>query len=711
MDRAKNVSIAKWGAACAPCALAKAKCLRSNEAPGTKCDRCERLEKNCVNQVHKPRKKRQSKPSKTAQLEERLNSLVDLLKATNSGEASTSSATQAPESGPDLSYAPRETHDIEVSVQSQLPGSGDDSARSVELPGSKPLHAIPRTYNEYAPNKCICRQVGEVSISLESDETLLSTFINRLMPDYPFVTLPLGITAAELASTRPFLLTTIRMVSSYRNLRSMRAQNYLIMRHISEQMLMRSERSLEMLQSILLILGYYHYHCMLHAQMHNLIALANSLVGDLGINRAPDWQEKTRLLVANPDAPRARTNDERRALCGVWYMNSIIALALHRIDTPKYTPYIEQCLRDLEAMKEHDSDTVLVHLVRIQHLSERIAQLHSKDQAEDDLTGLARAPMSAYLGAFHTELEKYKASMPRSLRSNRLVLCHLNTATLRLWEPPIIDTTLLEKISNSFTSLSLGSASSLDIFYRSSTALKSWFELWLSIDTSDYFVLPMPICSQLINAVTMLSRWAKLSSPEMNYGPNTAGSSTCNVVPGSIPTLKSKDIDPAVPTAVSAIRAQVRSQPDLHIDVLGILQAITTRFEGAQHEVSITQGGQWDNNIWNLAARKVNITRLKLERWAEIVASMNAESSEDRKHGSADTSPTGNPETGDHGLEKNWQTEFIDVDNCVQQQAQEGWHSNTSWANDLFEGLGLGQDYFFDGPGDYGTAVLDSLGP
>lgn len=113
------------------------------------------------------------------------------------------------------------------------------------------------------------------------------------------------------------------MIASYRNLSSLRSQNYFIMRHISEQMLMRSERSLEILQSILLVVGYYHYHCIMHAQMNNLIALANSLVADLGINKPPELQEKTKLLISSPEAPKSRVNDERRALCGVWYMTSV----------------------------------------------------------------------------------------------------------------------------------------------------------------------------------------------------------------------------------------------------------------------------------------------------------------------------------------------------------------------------------------------------
>lgn len=36
-DRSK--ATAKWGAACASCAAAKAKCIRTNEEMGTKCDR------------------------------------------------------------------------------------------------------------------------------------------------------------------------------------------------------------------------------------------------------------------------------------------------------------------------------------------------------------------------------------------------------------------------------------------------------------------------------------------------------------------------------------------------------------------------------------------------------------------------------------------------------------------------------------------------
>lgn len=613
-----------------------------------------------------------------------------------------------------------------------------NTASRASGPNRTPPSAIPNSYNQHAPRVCVCRaQAGGSPVPLESDEVLLSTFVDTLVPNYPFVALPPDYTPDEVASKYPFLWTTIQMVASYRHLSSMRSQNYFIMRHISEHLLMGSERSLEMLQSILLVLGSYHYHCMIHAQMNNLIALANSLAADLGINKAPDMQERTRLLQTNPEADEARTNDERRALCGVWYMTSIVSLAFQRIDPPRYTAYIDQCLRELEADEEYESDLLLVHLVRIQHLSERIAQLHVKDNVGDELAGMARAPVSAYSSMFHTELEKFRASLPQHLVSHRLITCHINTAVLRLWEPPRIDVALLERISNSLASLSLDSASSLDIFYRSSAALKAWFESWLSIEVTDYFVLPMPVCAQLINAVIMLARWSKLSSPERNFTPASASlqgqtqpqpqtqivrnDPACGgaaMMP--VPSLNSaREMDPAIPAAVRTIRSHLLSQPELQIDVPGILQAMASRFEHAREtsEKHDRHGEEWENDIWDMAAKKINGTRLKLERWAQLVAAAGGEGrrpdQQQQQHpaGAGDPSDlsNGGAGQGQSSMEGGWAPMPAGIDIFAQQPAMERWSPGVSWANDFFEGLGMDQNFFFDGPGDFGGTVMNGL--
>lgn len=94
------------------------------------------------------------------------------------------------------------------------------------------------------------------------------------------------------------------------------------MKHISDAVIMRSERSLDLLQGILVFLGYYHYYCLAHGQFNNLTHLAISMIGDLGLDRCPKPREKAPHSTMNPEEPKAMTNEERRAVVGVWYMGS-----------------------------------------------------------------------------------------------------------------------------------------------------------------------------------------------------------------------------------------------------------------------------------------------------------------------------------------------------------------------------------------------------
>ncbi|KAK8031586.1 hypothetical protein PG990_001320 [Apiospora arundinis] len=682
MDRPKSAAVAKWGAACAPCATAKAKCLRSNQRPGSKCDRCERLEKDCLDQVHRPRKKRQSKPS--------------------------SGSTPA---GTNFSEA---------------------------------YQTVPSYYNQYAPPRCICRApVGESVESVEDDDVLLSIFVNKLSQSYPFVVLRPGTTADELKATKPFLFIVIRMVASVRHLKSMRAQSFRIMKHISDYMLVRSERSLEMLQALLLVLGWYHYHCMMHSQMSNLSHLATSLCADLGINRPPGLHERTRLLVLNPEQPKARTNDERRALCGAWYVNSCIALSYQRVEQGKYTGYIHQCLKELEAANEYETDSLLVQLIRIQHLSDKISCLHNKGDEDIELPAIPRAPTSAYLGAFQAELDKFKAQIPRHLRTNRVLSVHIY------------------------------------FLYRSNAALKAWFECWLSIDVNEYFYLTMPLCGQLINAVMLLSRWFKLSSmdpptacppqtsrqqqPTSSSSSSSSGKEQQHPPPHQNPYHNHHDLSdmidredadrPGVPAAVLTIKSHILAQPELRLDIVGILRALVARLEEARNALDEAQGGV-ENNIWDLAAKKIGITRLKLERWAEIVATMGMEGLLTRKHErDGDSSPGSDEETEEGSAEGQGQRQGKDDAGAVPLPATVGVAATTAdgsaamegvemsgsshnagagawpqpphtpglihteaWmydsnmlANNLFDELGLDQNFFYDN-NDYGGAILNSLG-
>ncbi|KAK3945221.1 hypothetical protein QBC46DRAFT_371581 [Diplogelasinospora grovesii] len=718
MDKAKR-DAARWGAACAPCAAAKAKCLRTNsESAGAKCDRCERLSKDCTSQIHRPRKKRAVKPSKTAQLEQRLNGLVNLLRA--SGEL-----RELPDADSLTSLEVRSTieetscltqdSDLHVSVGAPQARSSQkrrasssvetDGDGSPDLPGDGPI-TIPKYYNSYAPESCICRPpTGEAHGPVESDDTVLSIYQSHLSPLFPFVIIPPGTTPDELEMARPFLFSAIRMVTTLTSMRSMRAQMYKLVEYASEHVLLRSERSLDLLQGLIVMMGWYHYHCLMHAQMNNLLHLATSLAADLGLNRHPKLQERTSLMVLYPDEPPPRTNEERRALLGVWFLTSCISLAFGRIDSMKFSPYIQQCLRELQESKEYETDTILATMVQLQHLTEKIAEVNNTRDDLPHVLGIPRAPVSAYISTFQSELDKIKGSLSKSLRNNKYLMVYINSATMRLYEPPVIDAALLTKFQRDLTSLNDSAPSALDIVYRASKAVQDWFTHWLTIPVSSYFYLPMPVCSQLIHAVTMLARWAKLVSPVKPLPPQhtaqapladpsagwvvrqptipisaaeravsrvcgtgfapppnfddlptdqasssstaTTSASTAGTTPSSgnisssstlteVPTTRSaaegcvranpmssirwrETSDPQVPGVIAALKEQLNSQPGLKIDVADILTQLGARCQQANQEMMRASGGEPDSNIWDLSAKKVMITRAKLERWAEIV--------------------------------------------------------------------------------------------
>lgn len=97
---------------------------------------------------------------------------------------------------------------------------------------------------------------------------------------------------------------------------------YHLMRQISEKMLIESERSLDLLLGIIVIIGWYQYHCFTHAQMNNLVGLAQTLTGDLDLRRPPTRHERSILMVVKPIELKARTNEEKRAVAGVYFLSS-----------------------------------------------------------------------------------------------------------------------------------------------------------------------------------------------------------------------------------------------------------------------------------------------------------------------------------------------------------------------------------------------------
>ncbi|KFA81258.1 hypothetical protein S40288_09989 [Stachybotrys chartarum IBT 40288] len=683
---------AKWGKACAPCAVAKTRCIRSREPAGAaQCDRCLGLGRNCLDQVPGPRKKRRQVNSWQSL------GLCSIPRSQATPDTLFDSKAAVPETR--LSVPSSSPNYLHESVASNVPQIFPASSKaqyqgrhilphpSHRSPDEAVLHTAMTDLTAGSHPPCPCRVPLYKAdfVTLESDETLLSIYMNHLSLQFPFIIIHPGTTAKQLQETKPFLMQVIRMAASVRHLRSMWAQSRAIIQHLSSVMLIKAERSLDLLQGILVFLSLYHYFCMSHAHFNTLIHLAISLVGDLDLDSPPklSFRENNRRLLTRSVEPITRTNEERRTILGAWYMSSNGALAVKQLGPTRYTKYLDQCVKELESAAEYETDQLAVHLVRIQHLTERIYHFHTRDQLVDDMQGFSKPSTAEYLQAFQAELEGLRDSLPLSLKSNDLLTCHYNSAHLQLVAPLLSEEDYADAELQSLCSLTLAGLSPLEIVTGFTTALNTWFDVWLAVPVCSYFYLPQPISFQMVHASRSLIQWARLFGPDAvsfcrtgrsssglkprnnprQYVPVFMGLTPCPELGLSMATAKPSGFNLPTQPTLGMIRAEVFVRPELQVDIIGIAEAMANRFEAAKKEMAAAQGGVWNNDTWNAAAEQMRYKISRIEKWCDVAAAAEHEASQllDFSGGKAD---------GFH-ISLDGETESY--------QDQDDWHLTSGW--------------------------------
>jgi len=196
-------------------------------------DRCHRLKKECRSTAHARRRSpRKPAVSRTARLEEKLDSLVSLIKAgAQSNQVVSPAITAAIENFT--------TYDTARNVPVLTPASTDDSISSSY---NHPLHTG-------------FHDTGSKASPVEANEHL-----RRFQIDYskyfPFIYIPSTTSAQQLQQERPFLWLCIMAVTS----KSMSQQQMFgseIRQTISREMVVESSKNIELLLGILLFISWY----------------------------------------------------------------------------------------------------------------------------------------------------------------------------------------------------------------------------------------------------------------------------------------------------------------------------------------------------------------------------------------------------------------------------------------------------------------------
>jgi hypothetical protein len=165
-------------------------------------------------------------------------------------------------------------------------------------------------------------------LTQDQAQLLLETFRQKCTVHFPFVVVPPETTTSSLRRNAPFLFLAIMSAMSYDNTL---LQKYLVREitsQVSEKIVMKGEKSLQLLQGLLVHVAWYHH--VFDPQKQQLVLftqLCVTLVHELGLDRNPKISKRRRTPL-NPgvvaiEKSSSKTPAQNRALLGAYYISSV----------------------------------------------------------------------------------------------------------------------------------------------------------------------------------------------------------------------------------------------------------------------------------------------------------------------------------------------------------------------------------------------------
>ena len=225
--------------------------------------RCVRLEKVCQSTVRRRAARREPKAAtKVARLEEKLDSLVSLIRANPNAMNSVADApaTGSPEPfvrTPESSAASTSHTSVSNPSADFSPGVSlkDCLAQSNSVTRSGLLHPCPLALRALDHNQGLPNFDSSKLSHEEADDALL-LFRSHMLAHYPIITIVRGVNASGLRAQSPFLWLCIMAVSLKSSLKQ-RSLGLEIRRTMAHRLIVEGERNIDLLQGLLVYSGWF----------------------------------------------------------------------------------------------------------------------------------------------------------------------------------------------------------------------------------------------------------------------------------------------------------------------------------------------------------------------------------------------------------------------------------------------------------------------
>ncbi|KAF1960558.1 hypothetical protein CC80DRAFT_259436 [Byssothecium circinans] len=365
--------------ACERCRKHKVRCVPSGTA-GI-CQRCEKARVECIEHVarRRPAKPRTAvqTPNRVAEMERKLDKLSAIVTATPVPKA-------APQpSLPFVTTVPSQVGDTvpptSTPVSAVPPPPTASLAKPTVLPNPRETPESAMSFWESISDTI--SGLGRLdpvirSISVIHMQSLLESY--RTMADFfPFVTLPKDCLCRDLIQRRPMLMFAVLTAGSYDSalLQLTLSREF---RKVIMVKIMNGEKSLDLLQGLLVFIAWHHHYMDAQAvSIRLLLQMCIGIAGDLGLD---NLLSTARSPLLRDDG---RDREAKRAYLGCYYVASSLGMMdSDRIRSISYSSTMRAYASELASAWEHRSDAILPVLVDTCQFMEDVEETFCNQSAQ-----------------------------------------------------------------------------------------------------------------------------------------------------------------------------------------------------------------------------------------------------------------------------------------------------------------------------------------
>ncbi|KAI2708439.1 hypothetical protein CBS147332_6500 [Penicillium roqueforti] len=426
---------------CESCRSLKVRCLPS-PTTSNQCQRCAKGKRSCVFVAPQRRRPRKRTDSRVAQLEKEMRMMRSLLKNRIPEE-------EEPDSSDDSDGDDVQDESADTDAKSTL-ALRDNSTHSSEdvrymdcspellntphsgVHGSGGFSAPPIFTDMPARHESLQERLPPADdvidrgvLSLEDAEQLVAYFIHELAFFFPLVVLPSNTTAAQLRQTKPVLfLSVIAATSISVDAGLATVLNREMVRLYSERFFIEGEKSLELVQALLLmIIHYFPPASPLKLQIYQYTHIASTMALEIGLANKRRVSKKSDRKSSRHDELLA---EQARTVLGCYHLGSSVAMKTRRPNMLQFNDWMTESLKHLEN-SPHRTDQHVATWFELQRITDEAMSSFGLDDTSTT-SPLTESRVQAVLRWFDKRLETWKKNIPPDMLTVPMILEYRYTA-------------------------------------------------------------------------------------------------------------------------------------------------------------------------------------------------------------------------------------------------------------------------------------------